>query len=196
MQLFQPQVITSIKKPIESALSMTRTPEEIVSHAIICLETLMRLYYIRHNYDNYHDFFMWFLILLGNMAIEALDGARDGSNLLLTSPDVLRSTLILCAKGLKGQGRSHHLGNLTFRALKDRVAPRDLHLLQTYCHPGGESDDESSITQHSQSFWPIPIIRINEDPDLARLDNLLTEYQQLSLENTSVSSQGATPEPQ
>jgi DNA-directed RNA polymerase specialized sigma24 family protein len=56
---------------------MTESPEDIVSHANICIETLMRLYYMRHSYDSHHAFFIYFFMLLGNMAIETRRRSRS-----------------------------------------------------------------------------------------------------------------------
>jgi hypothetical protein len=137
---------------------------------------------------------MYFLILLGNMSIKSLRQMRDGSNPPLAFQKECRQAVILCARGLESQGQSYHLGNLTSQALQDRVAPEDLHILQSYCKSHSADANQNLITRHLHSRWPIPIIKIDENPEGALLDHLLERYLHMSLENTSESSQADTCE--
>lgn len=189
MQLFLPHI--GINGPLQTAVPWLVTPAAIILHSKICLETLMRLYYIRHSYEHYHDFLMYFLIFVGNMAIEALDPIEEGGVSGQSTSETYRSTLILCVKGLQSQGKSFYLANLTSRALQDRVKQGDLQLLRTHCNSEADIPSQTLVAQHSQSQWPIPIIKINEDPDLATLDNLLSEYDQLPMGHDASASREA-----
>ncbi|KAF1912974.1 hypothetical protein BDU57DRAFT_340740 [Ampelomyces quisqualis] len=184
-QLFQLQVDNNTRQRTSLASLLTKTPEDLVASANLSLETLLRLYYIRHSYDSHNGMIVYFSILVGNMAIEALSRARNGTSQVAVDEKVLRQTLILCARGLESQGQSYHLANLAFRAFQDRVDPTDLQVLQSYCKPRDLDAEQDSIAQHSYSHWPLPIIKLNEDPKSATLDTLLEEYRHLELEDES-----------
>jgi len=158
---------------------MTPSPEDIVSHANICLETLIRLYYIRHSYDTHHGFFTYFFMLLGNMAIETLRHARHAPD----SQKAFRQTLILCATGLESQAQSIHLANLTFQALLDRIDPEDAQLVRSYCRPKEEDADLEALKRYSMSQWPLPVIKLDEDPSTAMFDTLLKASGDMSIED-------------
>jgi hypothetical protein len=179
MQLFQTQPSTQHNPLALSAITMTESPEDIVSHANICIETLMRLYYMRHSYDSHHAFFIYFFMLLGNMAIETLRRSRSAPD----SQKAFRQTLILCATGLESQAQSFHLANLTFRALLARVDAEDVQLVSSYCKPRDEVIDQMLVKQYAQSQWVLPIIKLGEDTEGAMLDHLLRDARKLSLED-------------
>jgi hypothetical protein len=184
-QLFQLQVDSNKRQRTSLASLLTKTPEDLVASANISLETLLRLYYIRHSYDSHNGMIVYFSILVGNMAIQALNRSRKGTSYTNADEKTLRQTLILCAKGLESQGQSYHLANLAFRAFQDRIDPMDLQVLQSYCKPRDLDMDQDLFAQHSHSQWPLPIIRMNGDPKTATLDTLLEEYRHLELEDDS-----------
>ena len=58
-----------------------------------------------------------------------------------------------------------------------------------------ESGDPDLIAQYHQPQYPVPIIKINEDPRTAHLAKLVKRYEELSLKPVSASSQsGVTPD--
>jgi hypothetical protein len=192
MRLFQLAPVVSTNPLTVAALTFTQSPEELVAHASASLETIFRLQYIRHSFDNQQDFFLYFCILIGNMAIESLSGIRDINNDTSDSEDLqtmqkaLRQTLILCTQGLQSQGQSLHLANVTLRALQARVDLEDLQLVQSYYKVRAEAGQDL-IATYVQSTWPIPIIKMNDDPNKGLLDNLLTATQDLAVEGDGTS---------
>lgn len=128
------------------------------------------------------------------MAIQTLNRSRKGTSYVDVDEKALRQTLILCAKGLESQGQSYHLANLAFRAFQDRVDPMDLQVLQTYCKPRDLDVDQDFFAQHCYSQWPLPIIRMDEDPKIATLDTLLEMYRHLDLDEESDMSMGGMSE--
>ncbi|KAF4470200.1 Zn(2)-C6 fungal-type DNA-binding domain [Fusarium albosuccineum] len=165
------------------------SPSETISDAYIRLETLMRLYYLRHSFDAHDMFLIQFLVFLGNQVLEILD-----RNLAPQDVDAYRSTLILCVMGLHIQGASSYLMHVIYYLLRNRMKPHDRDLLLTYVKedPG---EDEELIAQHTQANWVLPIIKINEDPKTAILDNLVKEYETLSMDGASTSSPNPSPSP-
>lgn len=90
---------------------------------------------------------LYYLLLLGNIAVEHLETIQASNSSTFVTPETVRSTLIMCAKGLEGQGRNFHVANLGLRALESSVKPDDMQVLRTYVAHEGEVD-EKSIVQH------------------------------------------------
>ena len=170
------------------------TPQDIISRAKIRLETLVRLYYLRHSFESCDTFMVYFLMLLGNLTLEDLATDAKTKDSALADPQAFRSTLILCAVGLNSQGQSYHLGNLVYRAFLDRMKPDDMDLVKAFTPSQDVDDDQLLMAQDIRSQWPIPIIKINEDPKTANLETLVKEYERPSLE-PSDSSWESTPTP-
>ncbi|KAK5658865.1 hypothetical protein OQA88_1679 [Cercophora sp. LCS_1] len=159
---------------------------DVISRAYKYIETLFRLYYHCHDCEAYDAFIKLWCITLGNHTIGMLE-----EDMAPHDREVLRSTLLLCVKGLYDQGRNNYVEHITYLALRDRMNPEDKDLLMTDL-PDEETKDQESIKQYNQSRWPIPIIKINEDPTAVTLVNLV-KYESLSLSTSSTSA--LTPRP-
>lgn len=96
----------------------------------------------------------------------------------------LRSTIILSLKGLYDQGQHIHLTSVIYRLLRDRLAPRDLAILQNYVIWDPLTPEEPLLVEYAQSHYPLTMGNKDEDPTSARLENLVKEYEQLSTEET------------
>lgn len=140
------------------------------------LETLMRLYYTRHSFDQYDPWVSFTLAITGNLAASTLSSAPPDSPASFL--DGYRSTLILSAQGLESQAAHYHLGTLLSIQLQAAVEPQTLQLVRTYARaPRVEGGEEKLSVEHSFSAWPVPIIGVDEDPDKVRLKNLLREFE-------------------
>ncbi|KAF2101250.1 hypothetical protein NA57DRAFT_53225 [Rhizodiscina lignyota] len=171
-------------------LAIDNTAQDIIFNAKIRMETLIRLYYLRHSLDAFDPFMLSFLILLGNAASEALNRSEE----IISTPDDLRSTLILCVKGLHDQRKNYYLAEVVYRLLRDRMKPDDVALLQEATNTGSAEDDPPLLKHYIRSQWPIPIIRVDEDPNLSKLDVLVNAYTKTSQGVASdESSRGGTP---
>lgn len=158
------------------------TPQELLTHITIRTETLMRLYYLRHSFQTYDPFMCYSLALLGNFTLEILSTTND------TTPktkQALLSTLVLCAIGLSTQSIHYPLAALVNLALTTRTTPEHLQFLNTFIAPGTTKPDYNKIVRSSRCRWPLPIIHINEDPENARLQRLIKDYDQLTLDASS-----------
>nr|CEG04454.1 unnamed protein product [Fusarium clavum]CEG05757.1 unnamed protein product [Fusarium clavum] len=157
-----------------------KTTESVISEAKVMLETVVRLYYARHNFEFYDPWMAFALTVLGNMIIADL--AKTSS----TDPQIAsgyRSSLILAAQGLNKQGLNYHLSRLLAVQLQGAMDPMDLQLVQTHAAVAGiEEDEKALILEQSYSLWPLPgVTGINEDPDKARLKNLVAGVDSLEL---------------
>ncbi|CAN9446427.1 unnamed protein product [Alternaria alternata] len=163
---------------------------QMILESNVRMETVLRLYYLRHSFDCFTNFMIYFMVYIGNLALEDL-----GSNQLNNaSVEDLRSTLVLCANGLQSYGKAFHVAKLAHYALSTRVSTRDLRLLQAYSGSQDNAVEEQTLINHAHSSWPIPIFDVKEeDPEAARLKNMIERTEKVSLVDDS--SVASTPEP-
>lgn len=173
----------------------------------IQMKTVLQLYYLHHSFDSFTDFMIFFMVYLGNLALQGLN-----SNQLNTSVDEMRSSLVLCANCLKSYGKVFHVSKLAYFALSKRMSPNDLRLLRTYSNPEDNAMDKQTLINHAHRYafgdtrhhchfilffpcfydlknassWPIPVSNVkNEDPEKARLKCLIEPKTESSLEDDS-----------
>lgn len=163
--------------------------QEAISTALVRLETIARLYYLRHSYESCDTFLAFFL---SNLGLSALEGLKFS-----TSDDErfkhLRSTIVLCVKGLYDQGQYVHVASAVYRLLRGRLSPQELKLVQRYVHWNLTDDDEPLITEHIQSQWSLSIVGQEKDPEAVTLENLVQRYNQMSVKSSKEMSQEDEP---
>ncbi|KAI1102600.1 hypothetical protein F4804DRAFT_334096 [Jackrogersella minutella] len=201
-------MISIVRLLAQSGTTLDVTWQNIITHAEVRLETLLRLYYLRHSFESYDPLLMHWLLFLGDSILFKLDSAGSrGGAAVAVNPESLRSTLILCAKGLYDQSRNFHIAVLLYRLLRDRMKSHDLDLLRTtvFASDSGAAgeDDQPLMTQYIQAQWLAPIVTTSgdgNDDSKRTLDYLLREYEKLSLdhhdvEDVSESDSSADPSP-
>lgn len=157
------------------------TPTQIVADAMKHLQTLVRLYYLRHGFEAMDLFIVIPLMLAGYECIDAIDEQTSGPRL-----EVLRSTLILIAKGLYHQRRNHYLAEALFRVIRGRMRAEELALLKnTMRLDEDEEDERREMAQAVRSHWPVSVVRKKEDMDSHILRNLVETYAHLNVEEGS-----------
>lgn len=186
-----------------SGYTLDLTWQNIITHAEVRLETLVRLYYLRHSFEAYDPLLMHWLMFLGDAILQKLDGTGGTPTTAMamtpTNFESLRSTLILCAKGLYDQKRNYHIAAIVFRLLRDRMKANDVDLLRTHIFStpspssssaSGGDDDTPLMMQYVQAQWLAPIVTKpdGDSNDVTRrsLDYLLREYEKLSLNDRAV----------
>ncbi|KAI2465995.1 hypothetical protein F4781DRAFT_445511 [Annulohypoxylon bovei var. microspora] len=200
-------MISLVRLLAQSGTPLDTTWQNVITHSEVRLETLLRLYYLRHSYESYDPLLMHWLMFLGDSILLKLDAPQASPPAApphdpRPNPESLRSTLILCAKGLYDQSRNFHIAVLLYRLLRDRMKANDLDLLRTHIFSNPSSsghgrnsnsnsaaaaaeDDEPLMTQYVQSQWLAPIVMPDEHGDNSSkrtLDYLLREYEKLSLD--------------
>jgi hypothetical protein len=167
-----------------------RSPKAI-AYALRCLETVLRLYYLRHSFEHTDTFLTYFLSILANMTIESMNSDA-------VSPDdvetlkILRATLILAVKGLYDQGQHVYVSSVICRLMRDRMTDEDMNALRR--HTTWE-DHQPLVPQYVRSAFPVTIVKLDEDWKMETVENLAKKYDQLALEaSESASSRAMTPE--
>ncbi|KAM3497815.1 hypothetical protein MY10362_008848 [Beauveria mimosiformis] len=178
-------LLISLRECYQSAIVLPTaddTNTKAIATAYIMLETLVRLCYLRHGHDAFDSFLTLFLFMLGNNALGKLANECDAR-----TAEEYRATLVFCARGLHKQGQHMYMTRMVYLVLRGKMQPRDLQLVLTYVKEAAVADPKQ-ITRYNQSSYPVPIIKINEDPRTATLENLIGQYEDLSLEISSTAS--------
>lgn len=139
-------------------------------------ETLLRAYHLRHSFDTFDPMLVNFIIERLGASISGLR-AEIPTTLDQSLPDkeVLRSTLILCATGLRSQAKSYHVCTLAYLGLQSQMQPDDLQILLTHVKPPAE-EDLPPLDCEAVTSWPLPIISMSEDPKKSALSQMVKDY--------------------
>ena len=153
--------------------SARRSAAEILPLAIVDLETVIRLHYLRHSFEYYEGHLTSFLTTMCNIAMESRStGSADA--LVAEAREHVRSTLVLCLKGLADQGKHVYIAAVICRLLLDRQTSEDLNLLRA--HIGIDIlEDRSMLGQPVYSSYPLET-GTKHDVDSSRLETLLREH--------------------
>ncbi|KAI1064165.1 hypothetical protein LB506_007927 [Fusarium annulatum] len=160
-----------------------KSPEIVLNEAKIMLETIMRLYYTRHNFEFYDPWIAFALTAIGNAVVADLAEGSDNDPQIIAG---YRSTLILASQGLSKQAQNYHVSRLLAIQLQRAMKPGDLQLVQTHAVTSHVEDDERAlIAEHSDSLWPVPgLAALNEDPERTRLKNLIAGVRDLDISSS------------
>jgi hypothetical protein len=162
---------------------MEAAPGSTAGHSLRCLETVVRIYYLRHSFEFPDTYLTYFLSILANVTIgqledfEALPG-ESGERI-----GALRSTLILCMKGLQNQGRHIHLASLVGRLLRERMQAEDIKLLRSFITMDEDDADWAVGRGYIRSDYPVSIAKL--DHRAVTLDSLVKQYDQMSIDGRS-----------
>ncbi|KAI0837274.1 hypothetical protein F5Y06DRAFT_287886 [Hypoxylon sp. FL0890] len=169
-------------------------PNTIVSRSKACFETLMRIYYIRHGYESLDTSLIQFLHLLGFSALRDISSAERGS----TMHEAIRSTLMLCAKGLWDQGQNYYVSEAIFHLFKQSMSAEDALLFKEITEIEDSDGRLDHMTQEIRSRWPIGIFSMADDHDDRTLEQFIRWWEQqqdkaqngsaVELEDSNVSS--------
>ncbi|GAB1321084.1 hypothetical protein MFIFM68171_11294 [Madurella fahalii] len=171
---------------------------EIWNTASLHFETLVRLYYLRHGFDYGDTFLGQPLNQLAFISLKKILAAADTN--APSNPcdlDSTRSTLILAAKGIHDQGKSHYLCRVTFQMLKNKMRPAERDMLGTVI--GEVEDDANKKFQEQQILRGVrsrlvpSAVSIADDPELHRLGTLVSQHMQLEEGDEEGSWRGSSP---
>ncbi|OPB40292.1 Zn2Cys6 transcriptional regulator [Trichoderma guizhouense] len=182
LHIYYHHLILTIFEPLmDTPTNQEPPPQQVVAESKKHLQTLIRLYYLRHGYDAMDLFIVIPLMLSGSDCIEAINDQTPAAEL-----ELLRSTLILVATGLYSQRRNHYLAEALFRVIRGRMRPSELSLLKnTMKIDESEWEEKSSMVQEVRSSWPVSVVKKKEELDSHILTNLVESYGNLNVEGNS-----------
>ena len=184
--MYYHHLILSIYEPVlDVATDQTPSPQQIVADATKLLQTLVRLYYLRHGYDAMDLFIVIPLMLVGFKSLDAIDKQPSADRL-----EFLRSTLMLVAKGLARQRRNHYLAEALYRVIRGRMRPQEVRLLKESVDlDEDETDDRRALMQAVRSHWPVSVVTKKEDLDAHILKNLVENFATFDVDNIPTSQE-------
>jgi hypothetical protein len=162
--------------------------QDITAQATAQLESLLRIYYLRHGFEAYDSMLLVHLVHLANVTlarlaqIERTPELRDSS---LDETETLRSTLILCLKGLHDQSKNFYLSGVVFDVMKNRLSQENRNLVGKFVTLANPDAEDRAIdrSQRIISDYVIPVVNLNEDPEAGRLVNMVQEFGRMSHED-------------
>jgi hypothetical protein len=162
------------------------------------METVIRLYYLRHGFDHFGSYVHHCLSLLGFMAlnqlttltqqskpacikIDALLNSSSTSNRRLDMDSsgaltALRSTLFLAAKGVHEQGQSYFVAKALLKTLRAKMSPAEQQMLAAIIGDTGvpEPGVVQQMRQVRSDLLP-SATSFADDPGVHRLGHLVEE---------------------
>jgi hypothetical protein len=179
--MYYHHLILTIYEPLlEREASGEPSVQKVVAESSKHMQTLIRLYYLRHGLEAMDLFIVIPLMIAGSDCIEAINEQTPGPKL-----EALRSTLILVAKGLYDQRRNHYLAEALYRVIRGRMRQSEAVLLKEVMDLKNDEDEEEEkrpMVQAVRSHWPVTVVKRKEDMNSHTLTNLVESYAHLNTE--------------
>jgi hypothetical protein len=163
-----------------------RAAQDIIAQATSHLESLIRLYYLRHSFEAYDALLIMFLVHLANVMLTRLARLEQDpgqKHVSRETIEALRSTLILCLKGLHDQSKNFYISGVILGVMKNRLSATNRDLVGRHMSLKDPAEDDPEANDQNQriiSEYVIPMVNLNEDPEAARLANMVQEFGGLS----------------
>ncbi|KAJ9421251.1 nitrate assimilation regulatory nirA [Fusarium oxysporum] len=187
----------------DPAHTQAESPQLASDHSKICLETLVRLYYLRHGFSGSDALLTNFLVLIAFQSITKLKAgipppSSSSSSSDLSIPGITaspftaqdlsdaRSALILAEKGLTEQGQCYFFSQAFFHVVLNSISPEDAQLVQHYTKVPSEGPDERRMrAEHVHSDFPIEIVTVTNGATSQSLDKLTKRYAEMTLKQAN-----------
>jgi hypothetical protein len=160
------------------------TAQDVIAQATIQLESILRIYYLRHSFEAYDLTLTVFLIHLANLTFVAVEQLEQGSvNASADTSESLLSTLLLCFKGLYDQSKNAYVASLIFDVMKKRSSTNIRHAITRYVTPEEPDTPELEPTDESNaenlppilSDFVFPGASLSQDPKKWKLAHMANE---------------------
>jgi hypothetical protein len=163
--LFEP--LASANSIDDTGPKMGPSPRDIVNASKLCMETLIRIHYLRNSYEQGDG--------MGNMFLHfvAFNTLRDLAAAEPAQRDSLLSTVVLCAKALRDQGRSYYFAEVIFAVLRDSMEPETGRLLRDFARIENEEERKLLMARQVQSLYPVGVAGLADDADERRIGSLV-----------------------
>lgn len=139
--------LINLLEPWASAPSGSDDAAQTVSTSRARLESLVRLYYVRHGFGGPDVLLLLYLLILGSISLKSLTATKR-------SPGAF-CTLYLCARGLSDQGKNNYLGTLMFRVLVGLTSSADACLQSELARIQTEATGADVLLEHVDPEWPV-----------------------------------------
>lgn len=167
--------------------TIPNSPQDILSAAKTSMETVIRLYYLRHGFGFCDCMIIHGLMVLAGLTMRELLEKRKSGTPEPAQLEDLRSSLALAAKGISEQGNYQYVARAISRVFDGGLDPNDKALVDSVMHQSDRIDGETIKSSQVHTQIPVYIVSLAQDPEEQRLPNML---KQLSLDKGSSESSG------
>ncbi|KAH6650068.1 hypothetical protein F5144DRAFT_555191 [Chaetomium tenue] len=131
-------------------IPLAHAPRDIYNEAVNHLETVVRLYYLRHGFEATDSFLLHFLGFLNHITMNAIETSAGSSFL-----EARRSTMLLLTKGIYDQSRVHYVAAAVLRLQIGLMRPEDVDLLKRFVDIEADQLIYGPLKQAVHSSWPV-----------------------------------------
>ncbi|KAF4960207.1 hypothetical protein FGADI_1227 [Fusarium gaditjirri] len=177
--MYYHHLLLTIFEPLYDAeTTQEPSPQRIVADSKKNMQTLVRLYYLRHGFEAMDLFIVIPLMVMGYDSIDAIKEDTPAEEI-----ELLRSTLILIAQGLYNQRKNHYLAQALFRVIRGKMRPQEIGLLKSsMVLDKYETDPEPEMAVAVRSHWPVSVVKKHEDLESHILTNLVENFGRVNVE--------------
>ncbi|KAH7147859.1 hypothetical protein DER46DRAFT_514185 [Fusarium sp. MPI-SDFR-AT-0072] len=179
LHMYYHHLLLTIFEPLYDAeTTQEPSPRRIVADSKKNMQTLVRLYYLRHGFEAMDLFIVIPLMVMGYDSIDAIKEDTPTEEI-----ELLRSTLILIAQGLYYQRRNHYLAQALFTVIRGKMRPQEIGLLKSsMALDKYETDPEPEMAVAVRSHWPVSVVKKHEDMESHILTNLVENFGRVNVE--------------
>ncbi|KAF5549290.1 nitrogen assimilation transcription factor nit-4 [Fusarium mexicanum] len=177
--MYYHHLLLTIFEPLYDAETTREpSPQLIVADSKKNMQTLVRLYYLRHGFEAMDLFIVIPLMVIGYDSINAIKEETSTEEI-----ELLRSTLILIAQGLYYQRKNHYLAQALFRVIRGKMRSQEIGLLKSsMALDRYETDPEPEMAVVVRSHWPVSVVKKHEDVESHILTNLVESFGRVNVE--------------
>jgi hypothetical protein len=177
--MYYHHLLLTIFEPLyDVEASQEPSPQSIVADSKKNMQTLVRLYYLRHGFEAMDLFIVIPLMMMGYDCVDAIKEDTPEEEI-----ELLRSTLILIAQGLYNQRRNHYLAQALFRVIRGKMRPQEISLLKSsMALDKYEANPEPDMAVAVRSHWPVSVVKKQEDIESHILTNLVESFGRVNVE--------------
>ncbi|KAG9195248.1 hypothetical protein G6011_00368 [Alternaria panax] len=185
-------LITLFRSQISSEDDCTRlltqsqrsAAQQVVTQAKVQLESILRIYYLRHSFEGYDSMLTIFLVHLANLILAPLQQLeQDPTSERSETSEALLSTLILCFNGLYEQSKSAYIAGVMLALMKKRLSADARNVVGRYVNIEERDNDADSIDETNLEYsHPIlselvlPGTSLSDDPKIWRVKHLMDDF--------------------
>ncbi|KAF0638647.1 hypothetical protein FPSE5266_04706 [Fusarium pseudograminearum] len=171
-------ILTIFEPLLDEANTRGYPPLHIVSSAKKNIQTLVRLYFLRHGFEAMDLFMVIPLVMIGFESANLINHETPADEI-----ESLRAILILVAQGLYHQRRNHYLAQVLFRVIRGKMRKQEIGLLESSMALGlGDVDRDSELAVAVRSEWPVTTVKKQEEIESRVLSNLVKSFGDMSVE--------------
>jgi hypothetical protein len=155
-------------------------PFEVVEEALNQMCTVIRVHEFRHGFNACDGFACHYMAFTGFLSLQVLDKA-DAKKMVL-----------LCGNGLRDQSESYYFADALWRMLQSMALQKEITLSNDVLEdPERAKERTNNLIKHLRSGYPLGASVIDGYSEDRRMDQILKDWDRLTIQETTNSPQQA-----